>query len=78
MNTLPEGWTTKTLGEILPEAAVGPVKLVVDGIKAGRVQYPHPAFVAALDPYRDDLLAKGVLVEYLAYVLEAAVLRDEL
>jgi hypothetical protein len=63
-----EQWTTKKLGEILPKEAVEEITKFVNNTKPeGRTA---KNFLEILSKYRDHLLAREVLPEYLAYVLE--------
>ena len=74
-NKLPGGWKTAALGEILPEEAMEPVRRVLEDLKNRIIVGPeaHKKLVEALEPHREHLLAKEILVEYLAYWLESSV-----
>jgi hypothetical protein len=56
---------TKTLGEILPDEAVGQIS---DLINAGKTTSAD--FKVVTRRYREHLLARGVDADYLAYALE--------
>lgn len=60
------------LGELLPIDAIEAIADLVLATPAGTKEF-HEKMVELLSPHRDDLLRKGVLVEYLAYALEAHV-----
>lgn len=59
---------TVRLGDLLPRDAV---EKIYELANAGR--YRKDDLMPILEPLRAELLAKGVLAEYLAYVLEATI-----
>lgn len=67
----PADWRNATLGELLPKPGLAAVQRVLSSHKKGSPGF-HKALVAALDPWREHLEHKGVLVEYLAYAIEGA------
>lgn len=71
---LPAGWRSAPLEEILPAEAVEDVRRVLEDFKRGKLgPSPHAGLVEVLEPHREYLLEREVLVEYLAYLLEHAV-----
>ncbi len=73
---LPEGWRTATIGELLPEEGIEPVRRVLEDLKNRVVvgQEAHKKLIEVLEPYRKHLESKEILVEYLAYALESSVI----
>lgn len=77
---LPEGWTQVSLADLLNDATIKRVEQALLRIKRDRAKPArrpstpaHEILVEALAPARDELLTKGVVVEWLAYYLENAV-----
>ncbi len=73
------GWQNVKLGEILPEDAAGPLADVINDMKEGNhidAREARARLLEVLEPHREYLREKGVLVEYLAYYLEYAVLSN--
>jgi hypothetical protein len=68
---LPEGWRTIRLSDILPEDAIKKLVPALNAIQRSgeRGKAAHERIMAVLAPHRQALLDKGVLPEYLAYVL---------
>ena len=64
-STSPEGWKQVTLSDILPDDAIAEIsQLVILRQTTAR------DFKPVLEKHREHLLARGVVVDYLAYLLE--------
>ena len=72
-------WEQKTLGEIIPEEATDSITAALNELKklhaAGRMDgsAAHTRLLAALEPYREAIEAKGTDLKFLAYSLENAI-----
>jgi hypothetical protein len=67
--------TNPPLGDLIPASAISAVTRALK--KHGTGPALHKELVAILEPHRAELERKGVLVEYLAYAIEAAAGRSE-
>ena len=72
-------WEQKTLGDIIPEEATDSITAALNELKklhaAGRMDgsAAHTRLLAALEPYRKEIEAKGTDLDFLAYSLENAI-----
>jgi hypothetical protein len=64
---------TTRIADLVPAEAHKRLNDLMDKIGRGNVANIHKTLVEFLEPYREDILKKGVLVEYLAYFIESVV-----
>jgi hypothetical protein len=67
----PPGWKTMRLSDLLPEAAIADLTPVMNRLRDGILDQieGRESILKILNGYREELLAKEVLPEYLSYVL---------
>ena len=67
----PPGWRSMTLRELLPDAILKKLPAIMNSIAKGTLDFDagQKKLAALLAPEEANLLAKGVLKDYLVYVL---------
>lgn len=67
----PAGWQAKTLRELLPDAVLTKLPPIMNGLASGTMGFAEAKkkLSALLAPEEAQLLAKGVVKDYLVYYL---------
>lgn len=76
---IPPGWKQMQLGDLLPQKDLEKFVRIMNRIRTKKVDdiVGRKEIMALLEPLREELEKKGVLADYLSYVLLAKALQGE-